>query len=195
MNMLARILSSRVRAELFRLLFDAVPARLYLRELARRSDLALATIRQDAKKLVEMELLLEERDGNRTYYAANTRHPCYPDLRELVVKTVGIGYVLKRALGTSGIQVAFLFGSVARGEEAADSDIDLFVIGRVGLRELSARLRGTSETLSREVNPHCMTLDEFAARRQQGDHLVTAVMDSRRIFLAGTEHELEAVAE
>jgi len=195
MNLLAQLVCSRVRAEILRLLFGGDGARVHLRELERRSGLAVTTLRQDLRKLVGMDLVVEEKDGNRTCFSANRDHPLYPDLRSLVAKTVGAAEVLRQALGTQGIAVAFVFGSVARGAEKAGSDVDLMVIGTVGLRELSRRLSGVADRLGREVNPHAMAPAEFRRRLAVGEHFVTAVMGAERLFVVGGPDELGAVGQ
>ena len=189
-NTLSDLLSSRVRAEIFRLLFGLSEKELHLREIERQSGLALGTVRQDLAKLTRLGLVKSRRDGNRLHYHANREHPLYEEIRRLVLKTAGLATVLEDALGTKGIRAAFVFGSVARGEEEAHSDVDLMVIGDVGLRELSRRLAGVSETLGREVNPHALRAVEFGHRRESGDHFVTSVMASPKIFVAGGEDDL-----
>jgi predicted nucleotidyltransferase len=117
----------------------------------------------------------------------------YPEIRNLVLKTVGLVDVLRAALGTDGIQVAFVFGSVARAEENAQSDVDLMVIGPMGLRQLSRRLSAVSSRLGRVVNPHIMTAEEFARRKASHDHFLTRVLDSPKMFVIGGSHDLEAM--
>jgi predicted nucleotidyltransferase len=107
-----------------------------------------------------------------------------------VLKTTGLTTVLEKALGKKGIRAAFVFGSMASGEEEAHSDVDLMVIGNVGLRELSRRLAGVSETLGREVNPHALHVTEFRKRLDSGDHFITSVTASPKIFVVGGENDL-----
>jgi DNA-binding transcriptional ArsR family regulator len=190
MSILPDILSSRARAEIFRLLFGVSAQELHMRELERQSGLALGTIQQELKKLEGMELLAARRDGNRVYYSANTTHPLYRDIRNLVLKTSGLVEVLREALSSEGIDLAFVFGSVARGEEGAEGDVDMIVIADVGLAALSALLSGVSEKLGREVNPHVMGRDEFKRRLQSGDHFLSRVMGSPKLFVVGDEDEL-----
>src|SRR5882757_9394994 len=99
MNTLAELLSSRVRAEIFRLLFGLTVRELHVRELERQSGLADATVRQELKKLTRMGIVQARRDGNRTYYRASAQHPLYDDIRNLVIKTNGLADVLRDALG------------------------------------------------------------------------------------------------
>lgn len=194
MSTLADILSSRVKAEVFRLLFGIDGAPLHLREIERQSGLAVGTVRQELSRLVSLDLVEKTADGNRRLYTANRQHPLYPDIRNLVLKTSGLADVLRAALaGEPGIRLAFVFGSVAAGGEQAHSDLDLMVVGTIGLRALAKRLSGVAATLGRELNPHIFTVGEFLRRKQAGDRFLSTVLDAPRIFVIGTEHELETV--
>jgi DNA-binding transcriptional ArsR family regulator len=88
MNILAEILSSGVRAEVFRLLFGLDSAELHLREIVRGSGFSVGTVQTEMKKLSRLDLVLQRRDGNRLYYRANSGHPLYAEIRGLVLKTV-----------------------------------------------------------------------------------------------------------
>jgi predicted nucleotidyltransferase len=189
------IVSSRAKAEILRLLFGLRPPELHLRELARQSGLSLGTIQQELKRLVGAGLVLARRDGNRVYYQANREHPVHGELRGLVLKTDGLAGVLERALQDPGTALAFVFGSIASGEARAGSDIDLFVVGSLGLRRLAKLLSGVAEELGREINPHVMTADEFRDRKSGRDHFLAAVLESPKLFVIGTQHELDAMGE
>jgi DNA-binding transcriptional ArsR family regulator len=192
-SILAEILSSRVKGEIFRLLFGLSGKELHLRELERQSGMAVGTVRQELQRLVRLELVAARRDGNRLYYRANQQHPLYPEIHNLVLKTAGLVDVLREALEQEDIQAAFVFGSVGRAEEGAASDVDLMVIGRIGLRQLSRRLSAVADQLGRVVNPHILTADEFLRRKTNRDHFLTHVLDSPRIFVIGGQHDLEAM--
>jgi len=192
---LAQLLSSRVRAEILRLLFGVASEPLHLRELARRSGLNEASIRQELRKLHRMELVVRRADGNRVYWRAHREHPLYPDVHNLVLKTSGLSAVLSEALAGAEISVAFVFGSVAAGTETASSDIDVMAIGKLGLRKLSAFLSTASAKLGREVNPHSMTETEYRRRVRSGEHFVSRVLGGPKIFIVGNEHDLEAMGE
>ena len=197
-NLLAKILSSKVRAELFRLLFDSHAPELHMREIERQSHLAIGTIQQDLKKLAALDLISSHRDGNRLYYRANLDHPLFQDIKNLVVKTTGAVPLLTEALHSEEITnddvlAAFIFGSVARNEERAESDIDLMVIGNIGLRKISHLLSTLSNKLGREINPHVLTLQTFTKKLAHHDHFLTQVMDTKKIFIRGNENELKAM--
>ena len=193
MSTLSGILSSRVRAEIFRLLFGLNEKELHMREMERQAALSLGTIRQDLKKVVKLDLVKARRDGNRLYYRANTDHPLFPEIRNLVLKTAGLVEVIKSALDREGIEVAFIFGSLARSKERAESDVDLMVIGTIGLRSLSSRLAGVSEQIGREINPHALSIEEFRRRKQNGNHFLSNVIESPKLFIIGSENDLEAM--
>ena len=193
MSTLSGILSSRVRAEIFRLLFGLNEKELHMREMERQAALSLGTIRQDLQKLVKLDLVKARRDGNRLYYRANTENPLFPEIRNLVLKTAGLVEVIKSALDREGIEVAFIFGSLARSKERAGSDVDLMVIGTIGLRSLSSRLAGVSEQIGREINPHALSIEEFRRRKQNGNHFLSNVLESPKLFIIGSENDLEAM--
>jgi DNA-binding transcriptional ArsR family regulator len=193
MALLAKILSSRVRSEIFRLLFGLSDNELYVREIERRTGLSIATVRQELKKLLQMELVSARRDGNRLYYRGNKEHPLFPDIQSMVLKTVGIVEPLKEVLDKENVNIAFIFGSVANNREGAVSDLDLMVIGTVGLRTVSGWLSGISEKIGREINPHVLSLNEYRKRKRAREHFLNRVIESAKIFIKGNEDDLAAM--
>jgi predicted nucleotidyltransferase len=127
------------------------------------------------------------------YYRAKAENPLYPEIRNLVLKTSGLSNVLKAALTDKRIHVAFVFGSIASGEEKAGSDVDLMVIGQLGLRDLSRLLSGIEEKIAREVNPHVLREEEFRKRIRAKEHFVSSIMETPKIFIIGSQRELEAM--
>ena len=192
---LAVIIASRVKAEIFRLLFGLGRPELHLREIVRQSGLSLGTVQQELKGLTSVGLLKSRRDGNRVYFSANPVHPAHRELSALVLKTDGLVGVLGKALSDEEVQLAFVFGSIARGETHAESDVDLMVIGTIGLRRLTKLLSGIAEEVGREINPHILTPEEFRERRKNKDHFVTTVLTAPMLFVKGTEHDLAAMGQ
>lgn len=185
------VLFPQVRAEVLRLLFADASRELHLRDLTRQSGLGLGTVQGELKKLSASDLVTSRRDGNRRYYRANSSHPLFPDLQQLVLKTSGLRDVLAEALrDIKGVEVAFVFGSLASSAGKAASDVDLFIIGDVGLRGLATALRGVGEVLAREINPITMTAEEFRNRRAN-DSFVQDVLGKEKLFVIGNANELE----
>lgn len=130
--------------------------------------------------------------GNQVHFRANPDCPVYEDLRNILKKTVGVADVLREALAplASRIRAAFVYGSLARGDERAGSDVDLMVVGEVGLAELVEALAGAQAELQREVNPNVWPALEFSKRIRAGDPFLVRVIADRRIFVVGGEDDL-----
>ncbi|PWU21723.1 MAG: toxin-antitoxin system toxin subunit [Bdellovibrio sp.] len=191
MTLLAGILSSQVRAEIFRLLFTGDQATIHLRGLQRNSRLSIGTIQKEMAHLKQLDLVLANRDGNRLYYRANTEHPLYKEICGLVGKTTGVTVQIKDALSKQkGIECAFVFGSFAKSEMKAHSDIDLIVIGSIGLRSLSTAFKEITERVGREINPHVYSLNSWREKIKKKDHFITSVLNDKKVFLVGDESVL-----
>ncbi len=155
-----------------------------------------SSLQRELESLVAGEILLRQHEGNRVYFRANRNCPVYLDLVGLLSKTVGLAEVVRAALASNAeqIDVAFIHGSVARAEEHAISDIDLIVVGDVGLSQLSPALRAAEEQLDRAIGASVYSPAEFAAKVSAGNHFLTSVLSREKIFLIGKEHDLEELA-
>ena len=194
MNRLAIILGSRIRAEIFRLLF-AGELELHVREIQRRTGFNDRAIREELARLTMLDLITPRRDGNRLYYCARKEHPLYPDIRNMTLKTSGLVDILIPALASKKVVLAFVFGSIARNTDKAHSDIDLMIIGSIGLRESSRLLSGATEKLGREINPHVYPEEEFKRKLRVKDHFLTNVIKGPKMFVKGDESDLKKLAE
>jgi len=192
MNRLLNGLFPQARAEVLRCLFADPSREIFLRELTRQSGLAIRTIQVEVEKLAKLGLLVSRKDGNRVYWRANSESPVFSELRSLALKTIGFPEQLRAALAPiKAIECAFVFGSFAAGTETGKSDVDLMVMGAVGLRVLAPVLRPVAEALSREINPHSMTVAEFGTKLAAGDAFAANVLAGPKIFVKGSAHELE----
>ncbi len=191
---LDKLIGSKGRVALLITLLDGKQRRVHIRELARNSGLSAPSLMREAKSLVKIGLLREERDGNRVDYLANVASPLYAVLSELVAKTAGAEIALKEAFSDSDNDVVFIYGSRAKGMERTDSDYDVLVIGREGLRKTVARAGAVANRIGVEVNPYVIAAEEFKQRISSGDHFLKEVMASQKIFLKGDEDELARLA-
>jgi len=165
-----------------------------MREIERRSGFSTGTVQGELKKLHRLDLISKNRDGNRLYYQANRTHPLYPEIRSMVLKTIGLVDRMQDALQQSSeIETAFVFGSIARHDEKAQSDVDLMVIGNLGLKKLVSLLSGLSEEIGREINPHVLTTKEFIDRKAKKEHFVSRVLQEQKLFIIGNENDLAAM--
>jgi predicted nucleotidyltransferase len=174
-------------------LFFSGQGEFYFREIQRRTGLSIGSIQQEILRFKKMDLIQSRKDGNRVYFSANQSHPIYRDLRQIILKTSGWVDELRRALKQEDVSVVFVFGSVARGEEKASSDIDLMIVGNLGLRGVSAVTGPIARNVEREINPHVYTRKEFERRLKEKDHFITSVMSSAKLFVIGDEDELKGL--
>jgi predicted nucleotidyltransferase len=167
----------------------------YQRELQRLTGAHLRQLQRDLRRLVESGFVQGRVHGNRVYYRAVVAHPAFPALRSLVLTTIGAGDALREALAGLGaaVDAAFVYGSFACGDESPESDIDLMVVGSVSRRALASALAPAARELGRELNPVILSAQEFAARRQSGDHFLEAVLAEPRIWLVGDDATLAAL--
>jgi predicted nucleotidyltransferase len=153
----------------------------------RLTGLAPRSVYQEVERLIGAGILAERRSGNRRYLHANERHPLFRPIREIVLKTTGVADVLRQALGTQGIDLALVFGSIAADAPKAGSDVDLLIIGSIGLREAVRRLSDAQEHLGREVNPVVWTRSELQRRRKDGDAFLRRIARAPVIPVVGEE--------
>lgn len=179
------LLGPRARRAILARTFLDPELELHLRELVRLTGLAPRTVHQELERLVRADLLTERRSGNRRYVRANPRHPLFAPVREIVLQTDGLADVLRGALGTEGVDFAFVHGSIASATPKAGSDIDLLIVGELGLREATRRLRPAQDLLSREIVPVVWTRDEFDQRRRDGDAFLERVLSRPTVPVVG----------
>ncbi|MBM3472362.1 MAG: MarR family transcriptional regulator [Armatimonadetes bacterium] len=184
------------RRKVLGLLFGPPDVEFHLREIARRTGLAPATVQREVGALAQAGLLERRRSGHQVYYRANRSSPLFLDLHRLVLKTVGLADVLRDALEPlrEGVRAAFIFGSAARGDLMDHSDIDLMIIGEVTLRELTPPLGEAQATLSRPVNAVTMRPHEVAERLAAEEPFLLNVLGGPKLFLVGGQDELDAMA-
>jgi len=154
----------------------------YLSELADCLGTTPSSLQRELSSLVASGLLAHRREGTRTYFKAETQSPVFPELRQLFQRTTGLIPMVRQMLGSFGdeVQCAFIYGSVARRREHALSDVDLMVIGRMGLADLAPALRKLEQRLAREVNVTVFSSEEFREKAKRHDHFLGAVLRDRK---------------
>ncbi len=164
----------------------------YLSDLAKHLRVPPSSLQRELAALSDAGVLRRRRDGNRVYVRANESCPFVPELTGLVAKTVGLVDVLRDALAPlrSQIDWAFVYGSLSRSEERPDSDVDLMVVGAVGLAQLAPALRRAEHRLLRPVNPTVYTLTEIARKLKLGHHFLEGVLAQDRLFVLGRADDL-----
>lgn len=169
----------------------------YLRQLVRQLGSGLGAVQREVKELTAAGVITRSVTGNQVFYQANLNSPIFSELRALIAKTVGAADALRSALVKlqDRIKIAFIYGSVARSEERSGSDLDLMVVGDVSYAEVADSVRMAQESLAREINPSVYSAQEFLLKKTSKSHFITSVLAQKKIFVIGSEDELEKLGD
>ena len=195
-NGLAQLFASETLVALLRVFLLRADDSFYQRELADASGARLYLVQRELGRLERAGLITKAPRGNRVYYQANRGHPAFEDLKRVFLKTIALGEALRSAVSplSDRVRVAFIYGSYASGQETAESDLDLFLIGELSSREAAAVLGPVGRELGRELNTAVYPPTEFRRKAREGHHFVTEVLRGPKVFLIGDEHELAELA-
>jgi predicted nucleotidyltransferase len=190
-------LFNKTRQAVLALLYGHPDQRYYQRQIIELLDLGSGTVQRELEQLARSGILTRVLEGRQTYFQANQQCPIFHELRGLVRKTFGIVDVLAAALKplAKRIEIAFVFGSIARGTEGNLSDVDLMVIGEATLMDVVGAVRDAQRELGREINPSVYPVEEFRRKLAAGEHFVARVVEGEKIFLISDEQRLKRLAE
>jgi len=196
-TMLETILGSKLRAKVLGWLFTHPDERYFVRQLTSLVKEDSTNVSRELARLEKTGILVSTKEGKQKYYQANRKSPIYNELHGLIVKTTGVADVLRSALAplADRIMVAFIFGSIASGNEDRASDIDLMVVGAISFGKVVSLLTSAEEKLGREINSVVYPLAEFKKKVREDHHFVKAVLEGGKIFLIGDEDELKRLVE
>lgn len=192
---LADALLSRTQQRVLGLLFGHPDRTFFAREVISRTAAGSGAVQRELARLVESGLVVMTHVGNQTHYQANRAAPIFEELRGIVMKTIGIAEPLREALGPleDRIDLALVYGSIAKGEDRSDSDVDLLVVAdELLLEELFARLAPVEQMLGRRISPTLYSGEEFRKRRRLGNSFLEKVLSGDTIPLIGSEDALTA---
>lgn len=190
--MLSSLLFGEYRKRVLGLLLLNPNASYHVRELARLTDTAPGTLHKELTKLTAAGILQSKKVGNQVHYSANLSCPIYAELAGILRKTSGMVDVLAESLSSAQnkINAAFVFGSIARGEEQSNSDVDVMIIGSLGFGDAVQLMHPTQLILQREINPVVYSVEEFERRIKNNDSFINEVLAKPKLFIIGTENEL-----
>jgi len=193
MTSTADALFPAARQRVLAVLFGSPDRSFYANELIALARSGTGAVQRELASLLAAGLVTVRDQGNQKHYQANAASPVFAELRGLVLKTVGLADVLRAALAplAGQITMAFVYGSVARREDTAASDVDVLIVSdALGYAEVFGALESAAQTLGRAINPTLYTRAELARRRAQDNVFVTRVLDQPRIWLMGDEEAL-----
>ncbi|MFH1772480.1 MAG: nucleotidyltransferase domain-containing protein [Candidatus Omnitrophota bacterium] len=188
---ITKVFKSKAREALFRLYFTNPDSAYYLRELERELRIPVSMLRKELIGLEKAGIFNSFKKGNLSYYSLNKKYPLFDEFKNIVFKTIGVKGLLKSALAEiKGIESAFIYGSFAKGDDDAASDIDLFIIGNINEDILIAAINSIEKRLKREINYSLYSRKDFNKKRKDKDPFVTEVIKNAKIFLVGKEHDI-----
>jgi predicted nucleotidyltransferase len=193
---LSSILFGKARRAVLSLLYGHSDESFYLRQIVRATGVGLGPVQRELKQLADVGIILRSAQGRQVYYRANPASPVFKELKSLITKTAGVAETLQSALAPlrDHITIALVYGSIASGKENQRSDIDLLIVGDVAFSEVVKALRGTQETLGREINPTVYPVAEFRFRIAEEHYFIRDVLSGQKIFVIGDEDELKRLA-
>ena len=194
---LSSLLFSDYRRRVLGLLLLNPDTTYHVRELARLTGTSAGTLHKELTKLTTGGILRRQEVGNQVRYGANRDCPVFEELASILRKTSGLVDVLVKALGgvEKNIALAFVFGSVARGEQQSNSDVDVMLVGSLGFADAVQVLHPVQAILQREINPVVYSLEEFRRRAASDDSFIRKVLVKPKLFVVGNENELRKLTQ
>lgn len=184
--MLKYFITSKTKRNLLQLFLTNPERQFYTREIAKLTGEPLNAVRRELGYLEKAGLVKSHSEGNLKYFAVVKDFPFYSELKKIIYSTVGLGDLLRDRLKDSrSIELAFIYGSVAKDMETSKSDIDLFVVGEIEDEELHRLISKVEKEIGREINYTLMTKKEFAERSKSGEPFLKRIEREEKIVLKG----------
>ena len=170
----------------------------YTNEIMRWASMGRGTISRELDKLVASGLLTVTRTGNQNHYQADSTNPVYNELVSIVKKTFGFADEIREAMKPVYDQInwAFIYGSVAKGNETSSSDIDLLVTAdSLAYTDLMTILTPIEQTLSRPINPSIYTNEQIKSKLKENNAFITRVMEQPKIWIKGNDNDIRVIRQ
>jgi len=182
---------SKLRSRILQLYFAHPEKKYYLRELERLLKKPVAYIRRELLGLKKSGLFISNFSGKQRYFELNKNYYLYEEIKKIVFKTVGTKGSLKTILeNIQNIKIAFIFGSLAKGEEDYLSDIDIMIIGNPDEDKLISDINKLENKLNREINYHIYSSLDVEQNIKKNNSFIKNVLSGQKIFLIGDQNEL-----
>jgi predicted nucleotidyltransferase len=189
--MIEKIFGSRIRAKILGWFFTHPEESFFVRQIAAILREDPTNLSREMSKLENLGILTSKKIGNTKHFQANPHCAFFRELKGLVLKTAGVAGQIKVDLERlTGVQFAFIYGSYAKGEEKAHSDVDLMIIGDVDVNQLDPLASSLEKRLGREVNYLLFSQVEFQAKKRAKDGFLMDVLGEEKIMVIGNENEL-----
>lgn len=186
-------LFSKVRQRVLSILYGQPDCAFYTNEIIRLTQSGTGAVQRELEKLTAAELVIVTQVGNQKLYQANPNSPLFKDLRAIVIKSFGLADVIKEVLRVLAdkISFAFIYGSIAKQEDTAKSDIDLMIIGNnLSYGEIFQLVTEPEKKLGRKINPTLYSVSQWKHQVSRDNNFIKKVIKQPKIFIIGTEEDL-----
>ena len=192
MSQLSDALFTTTQQNVLGLLYTQPDKSFYLKEILRLTGMGVATIKRELDRMLAADIIRMTKIGNQHHYQANSECPIFQELSGMIKKTFGIRGTLGSALSalSDKIDWAFVYGSIAAGNETTGSDIDLMIIGDVGFSEIVGLLNPVQDTLGREINPKIYDVEEWTLMKARKNSFIEELLVKPRMDIIGNRHGL-----
>jgi predicted nucleotidyltransferase len=185
------LLRSATQAGLLERLLLAPDAAYTVSELASALGVTDMSVRRELDRMRAAGIVERQRVGRQGLFRADRGSPLYEPLRQLVERSVGVEALLRESLNDiPGVEAAGIFGSWARGEVDAQSDVDLLVIGDFDYTDVVSRLQELQERTGREISMVAMRRDELQEHLNEGSGFLSSILSSPMTMLVGDRQDL-----
>jgi len=185
------LISSRIRVGLLKVLVLNPESSFHINELSRLTGFSLKGVAKELKNLLSGGILKKEVIGNQHRYQLDSQCPINREIKWIILKTVGLSDIIKEALGPvrKKIELSFIYGSFASGDYGNESDVDLFVVSKVGGVKLAKLLGPVQNETGRPINISQFSPAEYKQRKKRKDHFLMRVLQGPRIAIIGDADE------
>ena len=190
---LSDALFSGTQQRVLGLLFGQPERSFYANELIALVRGGSGAVQRELARLAQSELVTVRLLGKQKHYQANPQSPIFAELCGIAHKTMALAEPLRAALAPLAprIRAAFVYGSVAKRQDTASSDVDLMLVSEdLSYPELYGVLEALDQRLGRKVNPTLYTPDELAQRMGRSDAFIKRVLEQPKIWLIGGDDAL-----
>ena len=192
--MIDLLTKSKIRQRIILLFIYNQGKEFYLSEIAKEIHSSPGTTQRELEKLLRNDFLLFKKKANLSFYMLNKQYSLLEEVESIVKKTIGIEFMLKnRLVQIENIEFAFLYGSFVKGGMKSDSDIDLFIIGRVKEDPLFKAVEKIEKIIGREINYHLSGKEDFLKRKSQNYFLKDIL--THTTLLVGDTNEFRKLTE
>lgn len=192
--MIDLLTKSKIRQRIILLFIYNQGKEFYLSEIAKEIHSSPGTTQRELEKLLQNDFLLFKKKANLSFYMLNKQYSLLEEVESIVKKTIGIEFILKnRLVQIENIEFAFLYGSFVKGGMKSDSDIDLFVIGRIKEDPIFKAVEKVEKIIGREINYHLSGKKEFLKRKSQNYFLKDIL--THTTLLVGDTNEFRKLTE